>query len=104
MSKSIPEYVNELTKPQLYTIIEYANNRVEELNKQAKIGIWQVEDRDMVLAEFKVEDYLLAIDKLKEIANKYYNHMKYSKKDLELCIRYVLIEQYEYHELFKESP
>ena len=100
MSKSVPEYLN---KEQLYTIIEQANARLEEISKQKKIGIWQVEYRDIILAEFKYEDYLQAIDKLKEIACKYYNVLGYQKRDLDISIRYVLVEQYEYDELFKEN-
>lgn len=97
MHKSIPEYIEELNRDQLYSIIEHANDKLEKLDKADKVGVWQVEDNDIILAEFKLEDCLLAIDKLKVVANEYYLHRKYSKKDLELSIKY------DYDELFGED-
>lgn len=103
MNKSIPEYVNELSRSQLYRLLDLADERIKKLNDEEKVAIWQVEDRDVVLAEFKIEDYLLAIEKLKEIAINYYNNSYYSKRDLELQIRYTLIDKEGYEELFKEK-
>lgn len=90
------DFLAGLELHQLYYAREAADARIKEKEREQKLLLWSVEDRNVVLEYFGTDEYLKAVEHLAAVARERFSAGQAHRSSLQLQIRAQFVLESEY--------